>query len=115
MIHKLSLFCMIVVFVVGCDESDHACSSGSSTVAEGIIWSVEYELGDGTSTGLARLQSGAGLPSGGGTSNVDAYGKLTTQFLFINFPKRTDIEQFIIPVNRLVSIRFGDGGIKTIE
>jgi hypothetical protein len=47
--------------------------------------------------------------------NVDAYGKLTSQFLVITYPQRKDLGQRIIPVSRLLSIQFGNGGIKEVN
>jgi hypothetical protein len=86
-----------------------------SIITEGIIWYVEYELGEGKSTGFTRSQHAITLPGGSGGLNVDAYGKLTSQFLVITYPQRKDLGQLIIPVSRLLSIQFGDGGIKELN
>ena len=90
---------------------------GPSTpiITEGNIWYVEYELGEGKSTGFTRSQHAIILPGGSGGLNVDAYGKLTSQFLVITYPQRKDFGQRIIPVSRLLSIQFGDGGIKQVN
>jgi hypothetical protein len=82
-------------------------------IAEGIIWHVEYELGEGKSTGFTRAKHAEALPGGGGGLKVDAYGRLTSQFLIITYPNMKGLKEHIIPVNRLLSIQFGDGGIKT--
>jgi hypothetical protein len=80
--------------------------------AEGIIYSVEYQQRNGTG-GYTRVNNSKALPGGNGSWNVDAYGKLYRDFLVITFPnKQGDTEPEIIPTHRLLSIRFGDGGIK---
>ena len=109
---KFATFCLIAFFLVGCDGNNQACNSDLAIVEEGIIWYVEYELGEGKSTGFTRSEHAIVLPSGGGGLKVDAYGKLTSDFLFITYPQRKDLGQHIIPVNRLLSIQFGDGSIK---
>jgi hypothetical protein len=87
----------------------------TSIITEGVIWYVEYELGEGKSTGFTRSQHAVNLPGGSGGVNVDAYGELTSQFLVITYPQRKDLGQRIIPVSRLLSIQFGDGGIKEVD
>ncbi len=87
----------------------------TSIITEGVIWYVEYELGEGKSTGFTRSQHAVTLPGGSGGLNVDAYGKLTSQFLVITYPQRRDLGQRIIPVSRLLSIQFGDGSIKEVN
>ena len=80
--------------------------------AEGIIYSVEYQQGNGTG-GYTRVNNSKAVPGGNGSWNVDAYGKLYRDFLVITFPNKPDgTEPEIIPTHRLLSIRFGDGGIK---
>jgi len=96
-------------------ERENIYGPSTSIITEGIIWYVEYELGEGKSTGFTRSKHAVTLPGGSGGLNVDAYGKLTSQFLIITYPQRKDLGQFIIPVSRLLSIQFGDGGINEVN
>ena len=63
--------------------------------------------------GYTRANNSKAVPGGNGSWNVDAYGKLYRDFLVITFPNKPDgTGPEIIPTHRLLSIRFGDGGIK---
>jgi hypothetical protein len=112
---ELKHFALIIVSIllIGCNDSDHNENANTQVIAEGIIWHVEYELGEGKSTGFTRAMHAEALPSGGGSLKVDAYGRLTSQFLIITYPNMKELKEHIIPVNRLLSIQFGDGGVKT--
>jgi hypothetical protein len=55
------------------------------------------------------------VPGGNGCWNVDAFGRLTREFLIITRPQRSDLGPQVIPAHRLVSIQFGDGGIKQVN
>ncbi len=90
--------------IVGCSRSD--------TVAEGVIYSVEYQLPGGGTEGFTRVNNNRCIPGGNGSWNVDASGKLTHDFVFIT---RQQQPTEIIPVSRLVSIQFGDGGIAQVD
>ena len=115
MVYKFALLCLISICLVGCGESDYAVDVQSSVIAEGVIWYVQYETGECKIRGFTRSQHGVVLPGGHGGLNVDAYGKLTTQFLIVTFPRRKDLGPLLIPTNRLLSIQFGDGGVKGIN
>jgi len=92
-----------VVFLMGRQEQPRA---------EGVIFAVEYQQGNGTG-GFTRLNSAKAVPGGNGSWNVDAYGKLYRDFLVITFPNKKDgLGPEVIPTHRLVSVRFGDGDIK---
>jgi hypothetical protein len=92
-----------VVFVMGWQERPRA---------EGVLFAVEYQQGSGTG-GFTRLNNSKAVPGGNGSWNVDAYGKLYRDFLVITFPNKQDgTGPEVIPTHRLLSIRFGDGGIK---
>ncbi len=79
--------------------------------AEGVIFAVEYQQGSGTG-GFTRLNNSKAVPGGNGSWSVDAYGKLYRDFLVLTFPNGTGPE--VIPTHRLLSVRFGDGGIKEV-
>jgi hypothetical protein len=114
---RLSLkLCMIAVAVplasvVGCGPS----GGQSDIVADGVIYSVAYSMEDGKVGGFTRLNNSKAVPNGNGSWNIDAYGKLTRDFLIITRPQLKNLGPEIIPAHRLVSIQFGDGGIKTVD
>ena len=91
------------------------CGSRSDTVAEGVIYSVEYEMEGGRTGGFTRLNNSKAVPGGNGSWNVDARGRLTREFLVITRPQRKDLGPLAIPAHRLVRVQFGDGGIKEVN
>jgi len=97
---ELKYFALIIVSIllIGCNDSDHNENASTQVIAEGTIWYVEYELGEGKSTSFTRSKHAAVLPSGGGGLKVDAYGRLTSQFLIITYPNMKDLKEHIIPV-----------------
>jgi hypothetical protein len=97
--------------LTGCAPS----ASQSGIVAEGVIFSVEYQMEGGRTGGFTRLNESKSVPGGNGSWNVDAHGRLTREFLIITRPQRTDLGPEIIPAHRLVRIQFGDGGIKKVN
>ncbi len=101
----------MVLPLFGCQPTD----SGNQTVAEGVIWTVEYRLENGKTGGFTRINDSRSVPGGNGSWNVDAYGRLTRDYLIISHPQRKGAGVEVIPANRLVSIRFGDGGIETVR
>ncbi|MBP7951550.1 MAG: hypothetical protein KA004_18055 [Verrucomicrobiales bacterium] len=52
------------------------------------------------------------VPGDNGSWNMDAYDRLTREFLVISRPQRSDLGLQVIPVHRLVSVQFGEGGFK---
>lgn len=100
-----------MLVVAGCAPS----SPKSETVAEGVILFVEYETESGRTRGFTRLNEAKAVPGGGGSWNIDARGRLTREFLIITRPQRPDLGAQVIPAHRLVSIQFGDGGIKQVD
>ena len=64
--------------------------------------------------GFTRLNDSKAV-AGSGSWNIDAYGRLTREFLIITRPQRPELGLQVIPAHRLVSIQFGDGGIKTVD
>ncbi|MHC1768559.1 MAG: hypothetical protein AB9869_30490 [Verrucomicrobiia bacterium] len=85
------------------------------TVAEGVLYSVEYQLEGGRTGGFTRLNNSKAVPGGNGSWNIDAYGRLTPEFLIITRPQHKELGQQIIPVHRLVNVQFGDGGIAQVD
>lgn len=108
---RLALFglvgAVIVAAIVGCSRSD--------TVTEGVIYCVEYQLPGGGTDGFTRVNDNRCVPGGSGTWNVDAYGRLTPEFLIITRPQQEGLGPLVIPASRLVSIQFGDGGIAQVD
>lgn len=84
-------------------------------VAEGVLLSVEYRLEDGKTGGFTRLNSIHAVPGGNGSWNVDAYGRLTRDFLIITRPQRKDLGPQVIPANRLVNVQFYSGTVPVDE
>lgn len=107
----LGLIIAATFVITGCSPT----SSKSDTVAEGVILSVEYEMEGGRTGGFTRLNESKAVPGGNGSWNVDAHGRLTREFLIITRPQRTDLGAQVIPAHRLVSVKFGDGGIKQVN
>src|SRR5579872_3357099 len=94
---------LFMPFVAGC-----ASSSGSEVVESGVLYSVSYMQADGHTAGFTRVNSSKAVPGGNGSWNVDAYGRLTRDFLIITRPQHKDLEAEAIPVSRLVDVQFGD-------
>jgi hypothetical protein len=107
------------IVVAGAMIASTGCSPPSSgppaTVAEGVLFSVEYQTAGGGSGGFTRSNNSKAVPGGNGSWNVDAYGKLTREFLIVTRPQSPDFGPEVIPVHRLVSVQFGDGGIKQVK
>ena len=100
-----------MVFLAGC--SPH--TQDVATIAEGTIYSVEFTKDGGGSWGFTRVDNRIMVPGGNGSWNVDAYGRLTRDFLIITRPQQGDLGPQVVPIERLVSIQFGDGGIKQVD
>jgi hypothetical protein len=93
--------------MVGCGHSD--------IVAEGVIYSVEAQKPGGGTEGFTRLNESKAVPGGNGSWNLDMRGRLTHEFLIVTRPQHPDLGPQVIPVSRLVSVQFGDGGIKEVD
>jgi len=107
----LGLIIAATLMLTGCAPT----SSKSDTVAEGVILSVEYQMEGGRTGGFTRLNESKVVPGGNGSWNIDAHGRLTREFLIITRPQRSDLGPQVIPAHRLISIQFGDGGIKQVN
>jgi hypothetical protein len=90
-------------------------NSNEDTIAEGVIMYVAYEIEDGKTGGFTRINSSEAVPGGNGSWNVDAYGRLTQDYLIITRPQQKGLGPRIIPAHRLVDLQFGDGGLKKID
>src|SRR5262245_50477625 len=76
------------LFASGCSRENTA------TVAQGVIYSAAYTMGpDGNIHGFTRANQASAVPWGNGSWNVDAYGKLNSNFLIITRPQRPDFWQ----------------------
>ena len=100
-----------IVFLAGCSPHTREVA----TIAEGTIFSVEFKKDGGGSEGFTRVNSRIMVPGGNGNWNVDAYGRLTRDVLIITRPQQRDLGPQVVPIERLVSIQFGDGGIKQVD
>lgn len=108
---RLGLMILTTLFLAGCAPSN----GESGTIVEGVILSVEYQMPDGRSGGFTRVNESKAVPGGNGSWNVDAHGRLTRDFLIVTRPQRSDLGPQVIPAHRLVSVQFGDGGIKHVN
>jgi hypothetical protein len=102
----------VMTSVVGCMPSTNAITD---TVAEGVIFSVQYEFENGRRGGFTRVNEPKAVPGGNGSWNEDASGRLTRDFLIITRPQLRDLGPEVIPVHRLINVQFGDGGIKKVD
>jgi hypothetical protein len=109
--------CLPPIVLIGAVAALGGCSSGNSSavVAEGVIYTVEYQMEGGRTGGFTRLNESKAVPGGNGSWNIDAYGKLTRDFLIITRSQSRDLGPEVIPVHRLVHVQFGDGGIKQVK
>ena len=105
----------LVILTALCSSSCTPPTPKAEIVAEGVIFSLEYRMGDGRSGGFTRLNESKAVPGGNGSWNIDAHGRLTSEFLVVTRPQRPDLGAQIIPAHRLVSVQFGDGGIKQVN
>src|SRR5438876_756739 len=103
---------LAVISLVGCSPSG---ANSSGIVAEGVIFSVEYQMEGGRTGGFTRLNNSKAVPGHNGSWNVDAYGKLTRDFLIITRPQSRNMGPELIRVHRLISVQSGDGVIKQVK
>jgi hypothetical protein len=95
------------------------CSNPAGTaekpVEAGVIYAVQYEIGNGRTEGFTRLNDPKAVPSGNGRWNIDARGKLYRDFLMIRFAGAPNLGYQAIPIQRLFFVQFGDGGIEQVD
>lgn len=111
LIGALVLLLVGMAFLAGCAEQP----ANSPVVAQGILHSVSYILGDGRVGGFTRLPHAQAVPGGNGSWNVDAYGRLTRDFLLVTYPHDEDQTRHAIPVHCLLHVKFGDAGRSTVK
>ena len=110
-----TFLCLVAAVGLTCLVGCESPCNHSPTVAEGVIYYVEYEMEGGQTGGFTRVNNAMAVPGGNGSWNVDAYGRLTPEFLIITRPQQKDLGPKVIPVHRLVAVQFGDGGIKQVN
>jgi len=108
-----ALLAFTIAFVMICFAGCTPSSNKAETITEGVILYVEYQ-GDVGHEGFTRLNKEK-MPVSFSRWNIDANGKLTREYLFITYPQRPDLGTMVIPVNRLINLSFGDGGIKKVD
>jgi hypothetical protein len=96
----------------GCKEGPQ--DADRELIAEGVIYSVQYDIGEGKTGGLTRVNTPKAVPGGNGSWNVDAYGKLFEDCLVLTQPASRSLGPKVIPIRRLLYVQFGDGGIKEV-
>lgn len=113
-IHSAPLLALATLTAfAGCDRLNDA--PRDETIAEGVLFSVEYRLEDGRTGGFTRPNMAAAVPGGNGSWNVDARGRLTRDYLLVTYPQKADLGPRAIPAHRLLDVQFGDGGIKEVR
>jgi hypothetical protein len=109
---EIGLVTLLCVSLSGCAEDP--VKPSREVVMEGIIHHVHYDIGDGKTGGLTRLNTPDAVPGKNGSWNVNAYGKLYNDYFLITHLDNEYLGTRVIPAHRLLSIQFGDGGIKQV-
>jgi hypothetical protein len=120
MVVRRSLFLLLAAagfgLVSGCGAKTKSTqSTAEDIVCEGIVYSVEYDLGNGHTEGFTRSNSASAVPGHNGSWNIDARGRLTQNYLIITRPQHPELGPLAIPRERLVNVQFGDGGIGKVD
>ena len=114
-VYFLVVACAICI-VFGCRRrSDTAQTIDTQIIAEGVIYRLEYKLEDGRTGGFTRINHNKAVPGLNGSWNIDAYGRLTRDYLIITRPQIKELGPRVIPSHRLLDVQFGDGGIKNVD
>lgn len=95
---------VVLVFVVG-----------ERPMKQGVIFSAQWVDSNGNSEGRSRSRFAAAVPGGTGSWGVKMRGRLYKTHLEINYLDRDGPLSEVIPFDRLVSVQFGDGGLKDEE
>jgi len=95
----------ILVLLTGCDQKPRP-------LKEGIITKVTWMPEANSKTGFYREKMPEKpLPGQGGSYGVDMYGVLYPSHLEVRLIGSRDSHSQIIPINQIVWLEFGDGGI----
>src|SRR5688572_8580869 len=78
-------------------------------IAEGPIQFAEFRRHDGSTEGFTRVNMQQAVPSGNGSWNIKATGKLYKDFVLIYYTDRKELGPEVVPTSRLVRIQFLDG------
>jgi len=89
--------------------------TSNPVIAEGVLQTVSYQLGDGRIGGLTRLPYAQAVPGGNGSWKVNARGKLTKDFLIITYPDGGSVTCDVIPVHRLQRVQFCEAGKPSLD
>ncbi len=108
----LASLALIGAALSGCVQ--YPAGTSGKPVEEGVIYAIQYDVGNGRTEGFTRLNDPKAVPGGNGRWNVDARGKLYHDFLLIRFANTPDLGYQAIPVQRLYFVQFGHGGIKEV-
>ncbi|MFH1744114.1 MAG: hypothetical protein ABIH23_34355 [bacterium] len=103
---------LIIGFALG--WTSHRSGGRPALLYEGIIWTVEWTDGEGISRGMTRSSIPEAVPGRSGSWNMDMYGRLYASHLEIELRKSENASPKIIPLNRIVEITFGNGGIREV-
>lgn len=108
----LAALALVGVALCGCVQ--YPSGTQGEPIEEGVIFAVQYDIGNGRTEGFTRLNDPQAIPGGNGRANINAYGKLYSDFLLIRFPDSPDLNYQAIPVQRLYFVQFGRGGIHEV-
>lgn len=115
---KSQILFLVALALVGAALSgcvQYPAGTSEKPVEEGVIYAVQYEIGNGRTEGFTRLNDPKAVPGGNGKWNIDARGKLYHDFLMIRFASTPELGYQAIPVQRLLFVQFGHGGIKQVD
>jgi hypothetical protein len=88
------------------------CDHKPAPIKEGILTRVTWSSEPGNMTAFYRETPPAKLlPGQGGQYGVDMYGLLYPTCLEVRLVNSKDSHAHIIPLNQIIWLEFGDGGI----
>jgi len=111
----LALLIAFVLALIGGIAGGASARTGQVFIREGTVWSVEWQDGRNGTRGLTRARVPEAVPGDTGSWNVDMAGRLFTTHLELERRAQKDLGVQVIPMSRIVSIQFGDGGILETE
>ncbi len=108
----LAALALVGAVISGCVQ--YPGGTAEKPVEEGVIYAVQYDIGNGQTEGFTRLNDPKAVPGGNGRWNIDARGKLYHDLLMIRFAHTPELGFQAIPLQRLYFVQFGDGGLKQV-